>query len=133
MRFDLRRRDLFVSITILKSNDLPKCHAAATGSNARSKMLYVSHHSQIMRHDRGEAGITTSGLPRNARCTDDADRAQLKGRSADSPGRQGILEVIIPRRMIDDRTILEIIKDRHKARISARVSYHRRSAASSSK
>lgn len=118
---------------ILKSSDSPKCHAAATGSNARSKMLKVSHHSQIMRPDRGDAGITTSGLPRNARCTDDADPTRFKGRSADSPGRKEILEVILPRGMIDDRTLLEIIKARHKARVSARVSHHRRSAASSSK
>jgi len=44
-----------------------------------------------------------------------------------------IVEVILPRRMIDDRTLLEIIKAKHKARISARESHHRRSAASSYK
>lgn len=44
-----------------------------------------------------------------------------------------ILEVILPKRIIDDRTILEIIKAKHKARISARESHHRRSEASSSK
>lgn len=44
-----------------------------------------------------------------------------------------ILEVILPKRIIDDRTLLEIIKAKHKARISARESHHRRSAASSSK
>ncbi|WP_296608425.1 hypothetical protein [Methanothrix sp.] len=44
-----------------------------------------------------------------------------------------ILEVILPGRTIDDRTLLEIIKAKHKARISARESHHRRSAALSCK
>ena len=40
-----------------------------------------------------------------------------------------ILEIILPKRSIRDRDILEIIKAKHKARLSARESHHRRSAA----
>lgn len=41
-----------------------------------------------------------------------------------------ILEVILPKRIIDDQLLLEIIKAKHKARFSARESHHRRSNAS---
>ena len=40
-----------------------------------------------------------------------------------------ILEVILPKREIGEREILEIIKAKHKARLSARESHHRRSIA----
>jgi SRSO17 transposase len=40
-----------------------------------------------------------------------------------------ILEVILPKRIVRDRDILEIIKAKHKARLSARESHHRRSVA----
>lgn len=44
-----------------------------------------------------------------------------------------ILEVVLPKRIIDDQSLLEIIKAKHKARFSARESHHRRSKASSYK
>ncbi len=40
-----------------------------------------------------------------------------------------ILEVIMPKRDISDREILEIIKAKHRSRLSARESHHRRSIA----
>jgi hypothetical protein len=40
-----------------------------------------------------------------------------------------ILEVILPKRITRDRDILEIIKAKHNARLSARESHHRRSVA----
>ena len=42
-----------------------------------------------------------------------------------------ILEVMMPRRDIGEREILKIIKDKHKARLSASESHHRRQAATS--
>jgi len=42
-----------------------------------------------------------------------------------------ILEVIMPKRDISEREILKIIKAKHKARISARESHHRRQTATS--
>ena len=42
-----------------------------------------------------------------------------------------ILEVIMPKRDISEREILKIIKAKHKARISARESHHRRQTAAS--
>jgi SRSO17 transposase len=42
-----------------------------------------------------------------------------------------ILEVILPKREISDKEILKIIKAKHKARLSARESNHRRQAAES--
>jgi SRSO17 transposase len=42
-----------------------------------------------------------------------------------------ILEVIMPKRDISDREILKIIKAKHKARLSASESHHRRRAAAS--
>ena len=36
-----------------------------------------------------------------------------------------ILEVILPRRKITSKEILEIIEKKHKARLSARLSHHR--------
>ena len=42
-----------------------------------------------------------------------------------------ILEVIMPKRDISDREILEIIKAKHRSRLSARESHHRRSIAAS--
>jgi SRSO17 transposase len=42
-----------------------------------------------------------------------------------------ILEVIMPRREISEREILKIIKAKHKARLSAKESHHRRQAAAS--
>jgi SRSO17 transposase len=44
-----------------------------------------------------------------------------------------ILEVIMPRREIDEREILKIIKAKHRARFSARESHHRRQAAASAR
>jgi hypothetical protein len=37
-----------------------------------------------------------------------------------------ILEVILPKRTITDREILDLIKEKHRARYSARKSHHRR-------
>jgi len=37
-----------------------------------------------------------------------------------------ILEVILPRRRITEKEILEIVKQKHKARESARKSHHKR-------
>ena len=42
-----------------------------------------------------------------------------------------ILEVIMPKRDISDREILEIIKAKHRSRLSARESHHRRSIVAS--
>jgi len=36
-----------------------------------------------------------------------------------------ILEIIMPKREINEREILEIIKQKHKDRLSARESHHR--------
>ena len=44
-----------------------------------------------------------------------------------------ILEVILPKREISDKEILKIIKAKHKARLSARESNHRRQAAESAR
>jgi predicted nucleic acid-binding protein len=37
-----------------------------------------------------------------------------------------ILEVILPKRVITEKEILEIIEEKHRARYSARMSHHRR-------
>ena len=42
-----------------------------------------------------------------------------------------ILEVMMPRKDIGEREILKIIKDKHRARLSASESHHRRQAATS--
>jgi len=36
-----------------------------------------------------------------------------------------ILEVILPKKKVDENEIIKIIKEKHKARVSARRSHHR--------
>ncbi|MDY6930654.1 MAG: hypothetical protein SVJ22_01900 [Halobacteriota archaeon] len=39
-----------------------------------------------------------------------------------------IIEVALPKRTIMDKEIMDLIKEKHKARYSARKSYHRRNS-----
>ncbi|MCD6206589.1 MAG: hypothetical protein J7J06_01195 [Methanosarcinales archaeon] len=51
------------------------------------------------------------------------------GKNAELPTVQDmkeILEVMLPKKVITERKILEIIEEKHRARYSARMSHHRR-------